>query len=127
MSVEDPLPLSVLRHRSFAYFWAARVSGSLASQMQAVAVGWQIYELTSDPFDLGLVGLVQFFPLIAFMILAGHVADRYDRRTIVRVRQLGDGTTMPVRAGGTAGAGRTSELTAGGVSGCATVGVRRLV
>ena len=47
---------SLLRHRSFVLFWCARTSTSGAYQMQAVAVGWQLYDLTHDPLDLGLVG-----------------------------------------------------------------------
>ena len=49
---------SLLRHRSFVLFWCARTSTSGAYQMQAVAVGWQLYDLTHDPLDLGLVGLM---------------------------------------------------------------------
>ena len=45
--------------------------------MQSVAVGWQIYNLTHDPLDLGLAALAQFVPALALMLLAGHAADRY--------------------------------------------------
>ncbi len=45
-------------------------------------MGWQIYDLTNDPLDLGLVGLVQFFPLIAMAIVAGQLLDLFDRRAI---------------------------------------------
>ena len=61
----DPAASSLLRHRSFVRFWCARTFTNGAFMMQGVAVGWQIYDLTNDPLDLGLVGLVQFFPLIA--------------------------------------------------------------
>jgi MFS family permease len=64
--------------------------------MQAVAVGWQIYELTGRAFDLGLVGLVQFFPVVVLGIVVGHIADRYDRRVVV-------GTCQVVKALCTAG------------------------
>ena len=53
---------SVLRHRPFQMFWSARVFASIALQMQSVAVGWQMYELTGSALALGLVGLVQFVP-----------------------------------------------------------------
>jgi MFS family permease len=56
--------------------------------MQAVAVGWQIYALTGSAFDLGLVGLVQFFPVVVLGILIGHIADRYDRRVVVGACQV---------------------------------------
>lgn len=52
-------------------------------QIQAVAVAWQIWELTEDPFALGLVGLAQFGPMFALTLYAGDVADRYDRRRIL--------------------------------------------
>jgi MFS family permease len=51
--------------------------------MQAVAVGWQVYDLTRQPMDLGLVGLVQFLPAFALALVTGHVADRYDRRWVL--------------------------------------------
>ncbi len=110
MSVEDTPQLSVLRHRSFAFFWFSRVAGSLATQMQTVAVSWQIYELTNSPFDLGLVGLAQFLPLVSLMLVAGHVADRYDRKTIVRISQIVDGAAMAILAAGTAGGWLSREL-----------------
>ncbi len=110
MSVEDTPQFSVLRHRSFAFFWLSRMSGSLAMQMQTVAVGWQVYEMTNSPFDLGLVGLAQFLPLVSLMLVAGHVADRYDRKTIVRVSQAIDGLAMTVLAAGTAGGWLTRDL-----------------
>lgn len=51
--------------------------------MHIVAVGWQIYALTKDPLDLGLVGLVQFLPVILLVLVTGQVADRFDRRYVV--------------------------------------------
>ncbi|MEP6657130.1 MAG: MFS transporter [Betaproteobacteria bacterium] len=76
---------SVLRYPAFAHFWLARVATMMAYQMLAVAVGWHIYELTSSPLDLGLIGLAQFMPSIALVLVVGHVADRYDRRQISRI------------------------------------------
>jgi MFS family permease len=70
------------RHRAFLLYWAARVSAAIALQMQAVAVGWQIYELTNSALDLAWVGLAQFLPAFALVLVAGHFADRYDRRTV---------------------------------------------
>ena len=57
-------------------FWAARLAAVFAYQMQAVAIGWQIYALTGSVFDLGLVGLAQFLPSVALLLVVGHVADR---------------------------------------------------
>src|SRR5207244_1809709 len=63
---------SLTRHPSFVLFWCARTFTNGAYMMQGVAVGWQIYELTNDPFDLGLVGLVQFVPLVALSVVTGR-------------------------------------------------------
>lgn len=87
MTSGDPAPASLLGHTSFARFWLARVGATLASQMQAVAIGWQMYDLTHDPLDLGLVGLAQFLPAAALALFAGHVADRFDRRQVLRMCQ----------------------------------------
>ena len=55
----------------------------LALEMQSVAVGWQIYEITKRPLDLGLVGLAQFLPGILLFLVSGHVIDRANRRTVL--------------------------------------------
>src|SRR5436309_663427 len=81
-------PPALLEHRSFVAYWCARTATNGAYQMQAVAVGWQIYELTGSAFDLGLVGLVQFFPVVVLGLLIGHIADRYDRRVVVGTCQV---------------------------------------
>jgi MFS family permease len=83
-----PSGASLLQHRSFALFWCARTSTTAAYQMQAVAVGWQIYDLTDNPLDLGIVGLVQFFPVVVLSLVIGQIADRYDRRGLVRTCQV---------------------------------------
>src|SRR3954471_4629247 len=80
-------PASLIRHRSFVLYWLARTSSTGANQMLQVAVGWQLYDLTNNPLDLGIVGLVQFIPLIGMAIFVGQAADRYDRRTIIRITQ----------------------------------------
>jgi len=80
---------SLLHHRSFVRYWCARTFTNGAFMMQGVAVGWQIYDLTNDPLDLGLVGLVQFFPLIVTSILAGQVLDLFDRRKVAAACQIG--------------------------------------
>ena len=74
---------SVLRHRNFAFYLSARVLGTLAVQMQSVAIGWQVYQLTGSLFDLGLIGLAQFAPFLLLILIAGHTADRYNRRNII--------------------------------------------
>jgi MFS family permease len=72
-------------YRDFRLYQAARLLSTLATQLLAVAVGWQVYELTRRPFDLGLVGLVQFLPAIGLSLLTGNTADRFDRRRVVMI------------------------------------------
>ena len=73
----------VLRHRNFSFYLSARILGTLAVQMQSVAIGWQVYQMTGSLFDLGLIGLAQFAPFLVLILLAGHVADRFNRRNII--------------------------------------------
>jgi MFS family permease len=80
---------SLLRHRSFVRLWCARTFTNGAFMMQGVAVGWQIYDMTHNPLDLGLVGLVQFFPLIVTSVIAGQVLDLVDRRVVAALCQIG--------------------------------------
>jgi MFS family permease len=76
---------AVLRERNFAFYLTARVLGTLAVQMQSVAIGWQVYQITGNLYDLGLIGLAQFAPFLVLILLAGHTADRYNRRNIITV------------------------------------------
>src|SRR6516165_5391174 len=100
--MHEPAAASLTRHRSFVLFWCARTFTNGAYMMQGVAVGWQIYELTNDPFDLGLVGLVQFVPLVALSVVIGQVADRFDRRVVVATCQVGKALAALALAAGTA-------------------------
>ena len=109
MSTDAALRGPLRHHRPFAFYWVARVSSTVALQMQAVAVSWQMYDLTRNPLDLGLVGLVQFIPAALFVLVAGHVADRYDRRKIVRACQLVSGMATATLAIGAAGGWMTRE------------------
>jgi MFS family permease len=74
---------SLRAYPSFLRFWGARLAGTTANQMLMVALGWQMYGLTGSAWDLGLVGLYQFLPGLALTLVAGHVADRHDRRGVV--------------------------------------------
>jgi hypothetical protein len=68
------------RHPPFQlYFWARGFS-EFSHPIAAVALDWQVYALTRSAFDLGLVGLVEFIPTAALVLIAGHVPDRFDRR-----------------------------------------------
>ena len=73
----------LLACRDFMRLWWARLAGVGASQMLLVAIGWQMYDLTGSAWDLGLVGLLQFLPALALVLVAGHVADRFHRARIV--------------------------------------------
>jgi MFS family permease len=71
-----------LRIRDFAFLWAALLTNGLGSQMLAVAIGWQVYAIHHNPFDLGLVGLMEFLPLPILALPAGQLADRLPRRAV---------------------------------------------
>jgi len=74
---------ALLRRHDFVRLWFARLFGTAANQMVLVAVAWQMYDLTGSAWDLGLVGLYQFLPGLALVLLAGHVADRCHRGRLV--------------------------------------------
>ena len=82
-----PSESALLAHRSFVLFWCARVFSVAAYMSLTVGVGWQIYDITGSALDLGLVGLAQFLPFVALPLLIGQVADRFDRRSVLRVCQ----------------------------------------
>ncbi|MCE9648687.1 MAG: MFS transporter [Parvibaculum sp.] len=75
--------LSVLRLRDFRLFLTGRFLGTLGTQIQSVAVGWQVYEITRSPLALGFVGLAQFLPMVILLLPAGDIADRVDRRIVI--------------------------------------------
>jgi MFS family permease len=91
-STPEPVhPRAAFQHRDFRLSLGASAAAVLAVQMQSVAVGWQVYDLTHRPLDLGFVGLAQFVPAISLSLIAGQTADRYDRRDILLVCQLAQG------------------------------------
>jgi Bacterial protein of unknown function (DUF894). len=71
--------------RDFRRFQFARVAAVLGYAAQSVAVAWQVYAITHRAIDLGYTGLVQFLPGLLFLLPAGHVADRFDRRQVILV------------------------------------------
>ena len=81
---------AILGHGPLTRFWLARVATALSVQMQGVAVGWQLYDLTSNPLDLGLVGLVQFVPVVLLLLVTGQIVDRHDRRWILALSQIAE-------------------------------------
>lgn len=78
-----PDRFAVFRHAGFLRYWIALILTGFAFQMQTVAIGWQVYDLTRNPLDLGLVGLSQFAPALLLVLVTGAVADRYSRRRIL--------------------------------------------
>lgn len=84
MSIRSPSSgFAVLRNRNYSLYLSARILGTLAVQMQSVAIGWQVYGITGSLFDLGLIGLAQFAPFLALILFAGHAADTFNRRNII--------------------------------------------
>jgi MFS family permease len=81
--------LSVFRHTNFTLYQVERFCVVAGLEMQSVAVGWQVYEITRRPLDLGLVGLAQFLPNVLLFLLAGHAADRFSRKNLLLICNLG--------------------------------------
>ena len=84
---------ALFKHESFLLFLLSRSFSRFASQIGAVAIGWQIYDLTGSAFDLGMIGLVQFLPTALLLFVAGHAADRYERKRVVQICQFIVGLT----------------------------------
>ncbi|MDH5657031.1 MAG: MFS transporter [Spirochaetia bacterium] len=76
-------PYASLRNGEFRRFISARFFFTIAMQIQAVVVGWQIYDLTGDPLALGLIGLAEAIPALSVALYAGHIADRFNRKSIL--------------------------------------------
>ncbi len=74
---------NALTYRPYVFYLAALACVNFAVQIMSVAVGWQVYELTHDPYYLGIVGLAQFLPALALVLVTGLVADRFNRRVVL--------------------------------------------
>ena len=98
---------------AFIRFWWARVTATIGNQMLMVAVGWQMYDLTGSAWDLGLVGLLQFAPALALVLVAGHVVDRFHRARILSLCMLGQGLIAVVLALGALRGWASRELLLG--------------
>lgn len=85
---------SVFTEPSYLRFWLARIFSTMSFQMGSVAVGWQMYALTHSTFALGIVGLVQFLPMLLLALAVGHIADRFNRKTIVFICQSLQSVTL---------------------------------
>ena len=80
--------LAVLRIPQYPYFLLSRFTVTLATQMQALIVSWQVYQLTKDPLALGLIGLVEAVVFFSFALHAGHFADRHEKKSIIITTQM---------------------------------------
>jgi MFS family permease len=78
------------QHRGFLFYWLSRLCATFAVNIVSVSVGWQVYDMTRDPFDLGLIGLVQFLPALLLVLVTGSVADRFNRRMIMALCLAGE-------------------------------------
>ncbi|GHD17625.1 MFS transporter [Tianweitania populi] len=91
MQIDQTAPearFAAFHHGAFLRYWAARFLTTFATQIVSVSVGWQIYDLTRDPFDLGLVGIIQFLPSLLLVLVTGAVADRFGRRLVMGLAAL---------------------------------------
>jgi MFS family permease len=95
----NPIP-GFARDDPYRRYWLGETATVLAYQMLAIAIGWQVYDLTNSALSLGLIGLAQFLPQFLLALVAGHVADRYDRRRVVLLCQaLKFGIALALAAG----------------------------
>lgn len=74
---------TVLHNRNFRLFLAYRFFMTAAVLMQAVIVGWQLYDMTKDPLSLGMIGLAEVIPQVSIVLFAGHFVDIWDRKRII--------------------------------------------
>lgn len=81
-------PYAVWRIRDFRFFVFGRFFVTISTQMQAIIVGWQIYELTKDVLSLGLIGLAEAIPFIVTSLFSGFVADMYRRKNIILIASV---------------------------------------
>src|SRR4051812_48137290 len=88
------------RHRPFVLYFIGRLFSHFSRQIIAVAVGWQVYEITGSALHLGMVGLAQFLPTLLLTFNAGHAADRYSRKRIVQICQWVEGLSAAYLAWG---------------------------
>ena len=86
-NVRESSPYAVLRNPNFALYLIGRFIASFGQQMLTVAVGWELYERTHSSLSLGLVGLMQFLPMVLMTLPAGHIADTRNRKHVIIVMQ----------------------------------------
>ena len=106
---------AVLRHRDFRLLWQAELASSFGTQMQRVAIAWQVSDLTGDALRLGVLGLVRFAAVVIVGMLGGVLADRRDRRKLLFGSQIAlactSGTLALLAATGNSSLGAIYVLT----------------
>lgn len=90
----------LFKNKSLRFLMLARISTNFAYQMLTVAIGWQMYSLTHSAFYLGLVGLVQFLPMLLLSLFVGQLSDRYDRKKIISISQIAESISIFILAFG---------------------------
>src|SRR5262249_12847865 len=80
-------PYAALRYRDYRCLLAGSVLSRVGTEMQATAVGWELYQRTGSAAALGLVGLAQFLPVLLLSLPAGQAADRYSRKGLLIAAQ----------------------------------------
>ena len=92
LPIDAPTLRALLRERAYVLMWFSRLIGSMATQVQSIALGWQVYAVArltgtvaQGAFAVGMLGLAQFLPMFALALIAGETADRHDRRVIMMV------------------------------------------
>ena len=93
---EMPSLPPALLHRDFRRLWTSMLCSSVAMQMAAVAIGWQVYSIRHSAFDLGLIGLAEFAPVLLLALPAGQLADRLPRLAVVFVWGFADAAIFAV-------------------------------
>jgi MFS family permease len=83
VTVKNANAFQTLRHRDFRLLWFADSISILGTQIQRIAITWHVFQLTNDPFQLGLLGLFRFFPVLVFGLFGGVIADNRDRRLVL--------------------------------------------
>src|ERR1700761_6626755 len=90
MDVDAPTLRALLAQRSYVLMWCARLMGNLATQIESIALAWQVYAVArlshgvaQSAFAVGMLGLSAFLPMFVLALIAGETADRHDRRVIM--------------------------------------------
>ena len=80
-------PWQVLKQRDFGFFWVSLLFSAIGTQISAVAIAWQVYQITNSPLQLGLTGLFRALPVMILSLPGGVLADRMDRRKLLITTQ----------------------------------------